>query len=59
MVTQWTEATELFMEHPPLVVNRTSRFAIQLGYELRFRNQPIGARDDTDSSTKASLVLKL
>ena len=30
VVTQWTDATELFMEYPPLVANQTSRFAIHL-----------------------------
>ena len=30
VVTQWTEATELFAEYPPLVAGQTSRFAIHL-----------------------------
>ena len=30
VVTQWTDATELFVEYPPLVANQTSRFAIHL-----------------------------
>lgn len=29
-VTRWTDKTELFAEYPPLVVGRTSRFAIHL-----------------------------
>jgi cobalt-zinc-cadmium efflux system membrane fusion protein len=29
-VTSWTPATELFMEHPPLVAGRTVRFAVHL-----------------------------
>ena len=29
-VTRWTDKTELFAEHPPLVVGGTSRFAIHL-----------------------------
>ena len=29
-VTNWTAKTELFMEYPPLVAGRTSRFAIHL-----------------------------
>jgi RND family efflux transporter MFP subunit len=29
-VTRWSERTELFAEHPPLVVGQTSRFAIHL-----------------------------
>lgn len=29
-VTHWTEATELFMEHPPLVAGETVRFAVHL-----------------------------
>src|SRR5262245_16472877 len=29
-VTSWTEQTELFMEHPPLVAGQTVRFAVHL-----------------------------
>lgn len=29
-VTSWTEQTELFMEHPPLVTGQTVRFAVHL-----------------------------
>ena len=29
-VTSWTEKTELFMEHPPLVTGQTVRFAVHL-----------------------------
>lgn len=29
-VTSWTEKTELFMEHPPLVAKQTVRFAVHL-----------------------------
>ncbi len=29
-VTQWTEKTELFMEHPPLVAGENARFAVHL-----------------------------
>jgi RND family efflux transporter MFP subunit len=29
-VTNWTERTELFMEHPPLVAGQTVRFAVHL-----------------------------
>ena len=29
-VTRWTDKTELFAEYPPLVIGRTSRFAIHL-----------------------------
>jgi membrane fusion protein, heavy metal efflux system len=29
-VTSWTEASELFMEHPPLVAGRVTRFAVHL-----------------------------
>ena len=29
-VTSWTEKTELFMEHPPLVGGETIRFAVHL-----------------------------
>ena len=34
----------------------TDRFALQFGYSLRYRNQPIGTNDDTDTTTKVSLV---
>lgn len=36
----------------------TDNFAMQLGYEVRYRNQPLGDREDKDSSAKASLVWK-
>lgn len=39
-----------------LQVSMTSLLAVKLGYELRYRNQPIGDADDTDTTTKASLV---
>lgn len=42
-----------------LSASLTMRWALQLSYEVRYRNQPIGDRDDTDATTKASLVLKL
>src|SRR5215212_12215503 len=29
-VTNWTDKTELFMEHPPLVAGQTVRFAVHL-----------------------------
>jgi len=29
-VTNWTDKTELFMEHPPLVAGETVRFAVHL-----------------------------
>ena len=31
-------------------------FAVRLSHEIRYRNQPIGANDDTDTTSKASLV---
>ena len=40
-----------------LTASMSERLALQFSYELRFRNQPIGGRDDTDATTKASLVL--
>lgn len=36
----------------------TSALALKLGYELRYRNQPIGDNSTTDTTTKASLVVK-
>lgn len=35
------------------------RLALQVGYELRYDNQPIGDRDDTDTTTRVALVLDL
>lgn len=42
-----------------LTASINARFAVMLSYELRFRNRPVGTRDDTDTTTKASLVVKL
>lgn len=36
-VTSWTEQTELFMEHPPLVAGHTVRFAVHLTTLADFR----------------------
>ncbi|MEM1204017.1 MAG: DUF481 domain-containing protein [Acidobacteriota bacterium] len=35
----------------------SERYAIQLGYEIRYRNEPIGDNDDTDTLARASLVV--
>ncbi len=35
----------------------SSRLALKLSYEVRYRNEPIGDNDDTDTTTKASLVV--
>lgn len=35
------------------------RLAVRLSHEIRYRNRPIGANDDTDTTTKASLVWSL
>ena len=32
------------------------RLALRVSYELRYRNQPIGLDEDTDTTTRASLV---
>lgn len=42
-----------------LTASLSERFALQFAYELRYRNRPIGRRDDTDTTTKVSLVLNL
>ncbi len=42
-----------------LTASLNERFALQLSYAVRYRNLPVGGRDDTDTTTKASLVLKL
>ncbi len=39
-VTHWTERTELFMEHPALVAEKTTRFAVHLTTLADFR--PLG-----------------
>lgn len=39
--------------------NLTTRLALRVSYDLRHRNQPIGASDDTDTETRISLVLNL
>lgn len=41
-----------------LIVSLSSRFALQLAYEVRHRNLPIDDKDDTDTTTKVSLVTK-
>lgn len=41
-----------------LEASLTDLFALRFSYEYRFRNEPIGDNDDTDTTTKASLVLK-
>ena len=42
-----------------LTASLSERFALQLSYQVRFRNVPVGDRDDTDTATKASLVMNL
>jgi putative salt-induced outer membrane protein len=37
----------------------SSRLAIRLSYGVRYRHEPIGERDSTDTTTKASLVFKM
>jgi putative salt-induced outer membrane protein YdiY len=41
-----------------LVADITGLLAVKLGYEVRYRNRPIGLNDDTDTTTKVSLVVK-
>lgn len=41
-----------------LQASMTEKLAVRLSYEMRYRNEPIGDADDTDTTTKASLVLK-
>ncbi len=41
-----------------LTATLTDHFAMQLGYEIRYRNQPVGDREEKDTSVKASLVWK-
>lgn len=37
----------------------SQRLALKVGYEVRYRNRPVGDNDDTDTTTKLSLVVKL
>ncbi|MEM8931001.1 MAG: DUF481 domain-containing protein [Acidobacteriota bacterium] len=39
-----------------ITTSLNERFALQFGYSLRHRNLPIGTNDDTDTTTKVSLV---
>ncbi|MEN8165343.1 MAG: DUF481 domain-containing protein [Acidobacteriota bacterium] len=41
-----------------LEASLTDLFGLRLSYEYRFRNEPIGDNDDTDTTTKASVVVK-
>lgn len=41
-----------------LEASLTDLFGLRLSYEYRLRNEPIGDNDDTDTTTKASLVVK-
>jgi putative salt-induced outer membrane protein len=36
-----------------------SRLALRLSHEIRYRDEPIGANDETDTTTKVSLVWKM
>jgi putative salt-induced outer membrane protein len=40
-----------------LVADISSLLALKLSYEVRYRNLPIGSNDDTDTTTKVSLVV--
>lgn len=42
-----------------LAVALNRRLALKVGYEVRYRNQPVGSNDDTDTTSKVSLVVKL
>lgn len=37
----------------------SQRLALRLGYEVRYRNEPVGNRDDSDTTTRMSLVVNL
>ncbi len=41
-----------------LEASLTDLFGLRLSYNYRFRNEPIGDNDDTDTTTKASIVVK-
>lgn len=42
-----------------LEASLTERLALRLGYEVRYQNQPLAGRDDTDTTTRMSLVVSL
>lgn len=42
-----------------LEASLTDRFALRAGYEVRFENEPVGDHDDTDTTTRVSLVVSL
>ena len=51
-VTSWTDKSELFMEHPPLVAGQTVRFAVHLTKLARLQRaecRPPAHRDDAGS----------
>lgn len=52
--SDWRATSETGIE-----ANIRSRIAIKLSFGVRYRHEPIGDRDDTDTTTKASLVFKL
>jgi putative salt-induced outer membrane protein len=41
-----------------LTADISTLFAVKLSYEIRYRNLPIGTNDDTDTTTRVSLVAK-
>ncbi len=41
-----------------LSASLTDTMALRIGYEVRYRNQPIGNNEGTDTTTKVSLVVK-
>lgn len=42
-----------------LTANLNQRLALRVGHEIRYRNLPIGANKDTDTTTRVSLVVSL
>lgn len=48
-----------FNSETALQASISKRLALKLSYEIRYRNQPLEGRDDTDTTAKASVVFNL
>lgn len=59
-VTSWTEKTELYMEHPPLVAAQTARFAVHLTTLADFKAMTTGRPhlELTPAAGGAAMVLQ-
>jgi putative salt-induced outer membrane protein len=53
VTSDWRMSSETALQ-----ASLTNRLALKLGYEVRYRHQPIGDNEDTDTATKVSVVAK-